>query len=383
MTPPLKLAASLWVLLALAVSVKAVLEPAEHTTYPCFEAGARCWLANVDPYTMDSCGHDYRYGPAFAVASAPLAVLPTWLGGMLWYWVTIVAYWCALGALVRWVLPGRWTPQREAIFLTLVWLGAARMIWSAQSNALVFAMVAGAAVAIRRERWWWAALLLAMPAHLKVWPLAAALLLVACWPRQLAWRLVVALLAVGAVPFLTKPWGWVCHEYYQWYCLLVGPAQERHVYRDAWTIWELFQSPVDVRAYLVLQLGAAAAALAFCWRQRRSAAEAGWPLTCILATWAAWQLVFGPGTERNTFGLIAPLSAWGLLTALEENRGRSLMCSAFVLMIVANFGVVERAVADLIPPAVVMHPLGVLLFAAWLFARAVKRPDVALPAAPA
>jgi len=355
-----------WLALLLAVSIKCVLEPVEHSAYPCFEAGTRCWWEDKNLYEMAVCHHEYRYGPAFAVAMTPLALLPTWLGELLWNWVNIAVYFCAVCALVRWVLPGDWTPRRQAVFLSLVLLGAARMIWAAQTNALVFALVSGAAVAIRQKRWWWAALLLAVPVHVKVWPLAAALLLAACWPRQLSWRLIVSLLAVGAVPFLTKPFAWVCTQYHAWFSMLVAPAQIRHVYRDAQTIWELIYTPVNEQAYLALQLAAAVVTLGLCWWHRRRAGSTARLLTFILVMWTAWQLVFGPGTERNTFGLIAPLSAWGLLTALGEKRGRTLMCVAFALTTAASFGVVERVLMGFFPAVVAMHPLGVLLFVAWL-----------------
>jgi alpha-1,2-mannosyltransferase len=400
-------ACCLWLVLAVAAGVKAYVEPLEHTAYPCFEAGTRCWWQGEDLYEMAVCGHEYRYAPAIAVAMTPLAVLPTWLGGALWYWLNIAVYCWALWALMRWVLPGDWTAGRKAAFLALVFLGSVRMIWAAQSNALIFALVAGGAVAMRRGRWWWAALFLAIPVHVKVWPLAAVLLLMACWPRQLLARFAVALAAVGAIPFLTKPFAWVCQQYAAWFSMLVGPAQVRHVYRDAWTVWELIHGSVDPRAYMVLQLAAAAVVLLLCRRYSRriergpgagrhnvappeqSAAASPRPvpfpavLTFILAMWAAWQLLFGPGTERNTFGLIAPLTAWGLMTALVEKRGRVLMIAAFTLTTLANFGVVERALEEALPAVVAMHPVGVLLFAVWLLTNFPRACATAVPAVPA
>ena len=391
----LLLACSLWLDLGIAVGVKVYLEPVLHSAYPCFEAGSRCWWNGESLYSIVVCGHEYRYAPAIAAAMVPLALLPTWLGSVLWYWLNIAAYLWSLFALMRWVLPGEWTPGRKAAFLTLVFLASVRMIWAAQSNALIFAMVAGAAVAVRRERWWAAAWLLAVPVHFKLWPVAAALLLIACWPRKLAVRFAVAVAAVGAIPFATKPAAWVCQQYAAWFTMLFDRGQVRHVYRDAWTIWELIHEPVDPRAYMVLQLAAAAFVLLLCWRHaRRSLPVVGTlrvpqpadgtrsvpatsadgarsvpamtTLTLILALWAAWQLTFGPGTERNTFGLIAPLTAWGLVTAVIEKRGRGLMIAAFALTALANFGVVERAFDDSLPAVLAMHPVGVLLFVVWL-----------------
>ena len=73
-----------------------------------------------------------------------------------------------------------------------------------------FVLVGFAGIAILDKRWWLAAFLLAIPVHIKVWPLAAALLLAACWPRRLAWRLPIAFVAVAALPLLVKspPWVW-------------------------------------------------------------------------------------------------------------------------------------------------------------------------------
>jgi hypothetical protein len=82
--------------------------------------------------------------------------------------------------------------------------------------------------------------------------------------------------------------------------------------------------------------------------------------------WTIWQLVFGPGTERNTFGLIAPLTAWAVVTAFVQGRGRTYILTTFLLMTVVARGQVERALVDVFPAILAAHPLGVLLFAGWL-----------------
>ena len=353
-----------WIVLAVAVSVKAVLVPVDHSVYPCFEAGGRAWWSGQDLYPH-TCGHEFRYGPVAAMALAPLALLPTAWGGLLWIWLNLGVFFAALRALMKRILPGPWTPQREGLFLCLVLVGITRSIWSGQSNLLVFGLVALAAVAIADRRWWLAACLLAIPVHIKVWPLAVALLLVACWPRRLAPRLAVCLLAIGAVPFLTKPFPWVCRQYGGWFAVLTGPAQMRHSYRDAWTLWEAIHPPVHPTIYLALQLAAAAVVLGLCLWQARRNPSATRLLLFVLVAWACWQMVFGPATEPNTFGLIAPLSAWALLTCLEEKRGRIVMGVAFVLMVAANFSVVEASLRPIFPLITAAHPIGVLLLAGW------------------
>ena len=363
-----KIALAAWAVF-IALAVNACVHPSQHTNYsPCFESGCKAWWNGENMYDHHVVPSDFRYGPLFAVALTPLAMLPTWLGGLLWNWLNLGLFFWAVHALARRVLPCRWTLQREAAFLLLTLAGSARTIWSAQSNPLIFAAVAAAAIAILDRRWWLSAVLLAAPVHIKVWPLAAALLLIACWPRQLGWRFAVALVVLAAVPLLTKPLPVVLARYHDWYTAMSGPMLEiRHQYRDAWTIWELIAKPVDLTAYLVLQLSTAIGTLSLClWQKERLRSTA--KLLCfVLCVWTAWQLVFGPATERNTFGLIAPFTAWAAVVAVAERHGRVWIIAALFLTDVLAIGQVERGLALLWPdvPAAA-HPFGVLLFAGWL-----------------
>jgi hypothetical protein len=319
-------------------------------------------------YDHHICPTDFRYGPLFAVALTPLAVLPTWLGGILWNWLNLGLFFWSVCALARRVFPCHWTLSREAAFLFLVLMGSGRTIWSAQSNPLIFAAVAAAAIAILDQRWWLAAVLLAAPVHIKVWPLAAALLLIACWPRQLGWRFTVALVVLAAVPLLVKPPAVVWARYCDWYTAMMGPMLKiRHQYRDAWTIWhDLVNPSIDLHAYLLVQLATAAGALILCLWQKRRLRSTAKLLTFVLGMWTAWQLAFGPGTERNTFGVIAPLTAWATVVALAEHRGRVVMLTAIFFMDVLAIGHVERTLEPFFLAARAVHPLGVLLFAGWL-----------------
>ena len=341
--------------------------PEDHSVYyPCYETGGQFWSAGKDMYAPRVCPVDFRYGPAAAMALAPFAALPTWLGGLLWIWLNLGVFFASLWALMRRILPGRWTPQRQGIYLGLVLLGAARSLWSGQSNLLIFAMVGMAAAALLENRCWKAAWLLAIPVHIKAWPLAAGLLLSACRPRALAARLGACLLGVAASPFLTKPFALVCRRYYGWFVVLTGRAAvDRHTYRDAWTIWEQFQGHVPHRLYLAVQLASAAIVVGLCLWQARRSLSAQRLLLFVLVVWACWQLVFGPATERNTFGLLAPLTSWALITAFEEKRGRVVMSLAFVLTCSATFGVTERWLQTVFPWALLAHPIGTLLLAGW------------------
>ncbi len=116
---------------------------------------------------------------------------------------------------------------------------------------------------------------------------------------------------------------------------------------------------------MLLQLLSGAAVLGLCLWQARRGLSVQRRLLFVLVSWAVWQMTFGPATERMTFGLIAPLSSWGLATAIQQRHRRLLMAAAFVLMTAANFGAIERALMDSFPLVLAAHPVGAMLFFAW------------------
>jgi hypothetical protein len=356
-----------WVTLTIAVGGKAIISPRTHTTFPTFVAGTVCWWSERDAYDLATCGHEFRYGPPFAVLFAPFAVMPRWLGGSLWGVFNVAVLFWSLRVLRRRLLPKSWSARQVAAFRLLVLLSAARGLWAGQTNTLIMALLIGAAAAIVDRRWWLAAVLMALPVYIKVWPAAAALLLIACWPKPLAGRFVVTLAGLGLLPFALKKWDWVAESYSDWTTALLGPMQQRHDYRDAWTIWEQV-APVHERAFVVLQLASALAVLAACLWVRRRAASEQQSLLLLLGLWASWQLLFGPGTERNTMSLIAPLTSWSLITAFAERRRLDWMLVAFGVMTTFSFGLFERSVQNHFPAIVTMLPLGVLAYMTWLVA---------------
>lgn len=354
------LAIGLWLALAVIITVKTLQNPERHSTYPVFREAAQAWWNGVNVYDFDVFGSDYRYGPSFALVMCLLAWLPFRVGALIWALLNVGIAYAATVALCRRVLPGTTTPLVRSLVLIATLIPATHCLYSGQTNLLVFSLLAFAAVAILDQRWWPAALLMAVAVHIKVWPLAGVLLLATCWPRRLAWRLPIALLAVAALPLLVKSPAVMLDQYVQWYQHLIGPSQIRHTYRDAWTIWELFYVPVNAQVYMLLQLGAAATAFGLClWQRVRLPPQR--LVLFSLACWTAWQLVFGPGTERNTFALIAPLTGWALVAALRERRAVWLMGLSYVCTVVAAVGKVE----DLNIWFRILHPLGISMFFGW------------------
>jgi hypothetical protein len=357
-----------WGIFTAALVVKILVQGLDHSLYGDFVIGPRRWWADLPMYDTLA----YYYSPTFAVLFTPFAILPDWLGQTLWGSLSAGLFAWSLRVFYRDVLPKTWPWQAEPIFLSLVLAASARGLWSLQSNAILMAGILFGASAIVRRQWWRAAFLLAAPGHIKLWPVVAGGLVSVLWPRKLIGRFALACAALALVPFLTKTPAIIVNYYQSWSQRLIdrqATAQRFTGYRDAWTIWEQIHSPVDKRAYFILEAAAGLAVLGWSlWLRysrgtKRSDAEI---VTYTLAAWASWQLLFGPGTERLTYLIIAPFAAWAVITSFVERRHQWLAAAAFLTTFVLGAGFAERILIRVTPTAAALQPLGIIVFAAWL-----------------
>lgn len=397
----------LWVGFAVAAMVKVLVQPTIHTVYPIFAEAARNWWQDKSLYEPAPDRDLFRYSPTFAVLMTPFALWPHWLGGLLWVGMNVGLLWVILKSSAGEIFPGLSHPDRKALWLILTLLGSARSLWAGQSNSLILVMAIAAMMAIARERWWWASLLLAGAGFIKVWPWALSLLAIACWPRQLLGRIAVSLLFWATIPFFTKPPQTVLWQYAQWFHMLHTTQIYRWGgYRDAWTIWELLHNPVPREWYELLQCESALLVLGWCLWQRQqlspyllrenhslpwvtglSTSEAhrkedgsalelpegqrpsegfGRMAMSLLGAWSAWQLLFGPGTERLTYILIAPMAAWALVTSYQSGRYRAWALAGWILITLFSMGAFERLVVKITPWGRALLPTGVIIFTYWL-----------------
>lgn len=404
-------AVGLWIAFTVAAAVKVLVQPTVHTVYPVFAHASWNWWQDCSLYEPSPDQDLYRYSPTFAVLMTPFAVWPHWLGGLFWLGSNVAILLAVLDRSAEQIFPGIGTPDQKGIWLILTLVGSARSLWAGQSNSLILAMAIGALLAIRGRRWWLAALLLAGGGFIKVWPWALALVAAACWPKQLVFRLAISVCFWAGIPFLTKPPDTVLWQYGQWLQMLHTTQIYRWGgYRDAWTIWELIHWPVPRDIYELVQCETALAVLAWCLWQRQqlrpewlgqtekeerpkdASDQAPAPKTFLgnqlsgqsaisgeptagqfsrmaaglLSAWASWQLLFGPGTERLTYILVAPMVSWAVLASWQSGRYRALAVGAWILITMFSMGAVERLVVKITIWGRALLPVGVAVFAVWL-----------------
>ncbi len=225
---------TLWIVLAVAASVKVLVQPTCHTAYPVFAVAAHHWWTDA-PLYVDYAGLDlFRYSPTLAVFMTPFGLLPHSLGGILWNLLGVGLLVWSTRMLIRDVLPGPWPQWREALLLGLMLVGATRGIWSGQSNALLISLIFFGVAAVRRQRWWSAAFLLTGAVFIKIWPLALVMLLAALWPRQL-------------IPRVAWPVPW-------WRCAVSDPAVFGRLRPIPWLVHDAHHDTVGAMARLPRRL---------------------------------------------------------------------------------------------------------------------------------
>jgi hypothetical protein len=164
----------------------------------------------------------------------------------------------------------------------------------------------------------------------------------------------------------------------------VGPQfhQRSDGFRDSWTIWENLRPPVSRFGYQVLQLVSSLTVLSWCLYQHRSItnlyvtskertetqidASDSRLLMEIISIWASWQLLFGPGAEQLTYGLIAPSVAWALMTSFAEKKNRLWLTITWLILVLFSCGEIETPMIRLHPAFAMLLPLSVISFVVWL-----------------
>jgi Glycosyltransferase family 87 len=353
----LHVAGWVWCILCVVLLVRAGFMPTRQTVHLNFTRAGQHWLKSTDAYEIrkDKNGNvvpgmgSYRYSPLFSAAFAPVSMLPDRWSGILWRLINYVSYLAALAYFFRAVVPGAQSStvtQQAAWWLLLIPLSLPSMN-NGQANVLMMALILAAATAVMREHWNLAAGALAGAIFLKLYPLAIAMLFVLVYPRQLSWRLAVALLVGLAAPFALQSPGYVWSQYECWYWCLTTDVRDDFAmplaYRDFYLLTRWVGHAPSPGVYQILQLAAAAAVAAMCVLGQWAGWTKQYLVHSLVLLGCCWLIVFGPATESCTYILLAPGMAWALVDAFfcrRSNWTRAILALVFGLCLtnsVANW----------------------------------------------
>ena len=345
-----------WILALLVICVRVGVFPHRQSSYATdyVPAGWR-WLHGAEVYGKRQ---GFVYSPLIAAFFAPFSVLPPAVGGVFWRLLGAAGM---LAAAVVW-LGSRWSdlgqlparrpdpatvPTACLLFLPL----AVGNLNLGQMNVPVLALAAGGVLAAGRQGWNLAALLLALAAFIKIYPLALGLLLVVLYPRELSWRLLLALLGLFVVSFGLQHPPYIWREYHRWIAVLGGDNRLdtglRYTWRDFGYLLRAGGVPLSDRAYRFMEVAAGGAlALFLLLGQRRGR----WPREKLVGgtfcLGCAWMMLFGPATEAATYVVLALpvcgllVAAWTRPAVASERRfvlgSRAVLTTAYLLLLCAD-----------------------------------------------
>lgn len=300
-------------------------DPKSSSVFPVFYTAGERWMSGENLYAGKS---DYLYSPLVAAFFSPLTVMPYWLANIVWRLAAAGAYLVAVRAWLRSGLSRISSEHHAAVFLILLPMSVGS-INNAQSNPLMIALVMLAVLSARASRWWPAALCIAVVTYFKIYPLAAGLLLAVIFMRQFSWRLVAALLALGALSFVLQKPSYVAEQYQNWvgarssddrHCGAGAPPELATMRpRDLWTLLAACGIELNLRLYFYLQIlgGAAIAALCFFGRMKKWGMDR--LLTLAFTLVCCWMLLLGPATESATYILLAPAVSFATVEAFSRS----------------------------------------------------------------
>jgi hypothetical protein len=310
-----------WSAVLLGLSVRILANPNRATTFTVYRLAGSHWFHGEHLYSE---WHGFVYSPLAAACFCPFVLLPPSLGNLSWTWFNTTVFLFGLAAVVNSGIYPHVQRHQGIVYLLILPLVLGNLD-TAQANPTLIGLILLGVAAAQAERWNQAAFSVAAATYLKIYPLAVGLLLCVLAPKNLSWRLILALLLLGLLPFVLQHWTYVSQQYHEW--MATRSADDRRLYPlnvaplDLWFVLVRFgHLPIPGTLYALFQMLSGGAIALYCatgaWRHwRREQILMGlFSLVCI------WMTLCGPATESQTYVLLAPAVVFALVESMTQSR---------------------------------------------------------------
>ncbi len=285
----------------------------------------------------------FVYSPLIAAFFTPFAYMPRMLCWIVWLGVNAGVFLIGIEAVLRAEIYPNLTRQYYWVAFLLLLPLVLPSLDVTQANPLLIGLLMSALAAVHAEKWSLAAVCVALAAYLKIYPLAFGLLILTIAPRRFGWRLLLALIVLGLLPFLLQHSNYVRDQYHSWF--VTRMADDRLSYseqREPLDLWFLLVRigglAIKPWMYKGIQILSGAVIAFYCVLFTRK----GWPrqrmLAGLFSLTSIWMTLCGPATEGLTYAILAPAVVFASVQAFVEPRPawlRGIVCSAFALLLLA------------------------------------------------
>jgi Glycosyltransferase family 87 len=360
---------ALWSAVLIAICIRVGLVVRHHDVFATYADAGRKWIAAEPLYSYT---RGFVYSPLIAALFSPWALLPDWLGAIIWRLLTTAIF---VVSIFYWLKEELEIPRSNywLVFLLILPLSIGNFN-NGQVNPLIIGLLMVAIVAARQSQWTISVICLSLCAYLKIYPLAVGLLLLLVYPRQIGWRLALALFLMGAFSFFLQQPAYVLDQYKRWIGTRATDDRRMNMDiapRDFAMLLRAIHVDMSSRTFLVLQLSAAVAAAAVCIYGRLKKWSKECLLLAVLNLGTCWMLLFGPATEDATYVMIAPPLALALVRTRKTSTRMKFLLYLSYLVLLTGFSINSFLRLKKNPYNMSVQPLGALLFLIytliWLF----------------
>lgn len=362
------LAITAWSALVLILCIQNILNPERLSGFAPYLRAANRWIEGSAIYSFTP-NKGFVYSPFAAVCYLPFAIVPPYLGSILWRALSVGILLAGASRLLKSGTYAHIPERLRGLVYLLIFPLALSNVDAGQANPLLIGMIMISLAAVSTGRWTVAAIAISCAVYWKIYPLAVGLLLILVAPGKFSLRFLPALVVMALVPFLFQEPAYVMKQYQQWLATRAGDNRLQYPIEIApLDLWYLLVRmggvPLPETAYRILQVASGAAIAGFCivgrWRN--------WPqdrlLGGLFAFVSIWMVLLGPSTESFTYLLLAPAIAIGVTEcfALRLRPGlRVLAVLSWVLLLLAviRMGFVPHMRTGLL---LALQPMGALVF---------------------
>ncbi len=332
---------------------------------PEYHRAAELWWQSKTMYTEGV--HGFLYLPQAAMLYSPFAFLPPVIEETLWRAAGI-----SLLALGVWRLCtplfGARSPTAFLISSALVLVSALGSAANGQTNLHMAGLFALATADLIGKRWWRVAFWLMLALACKPTAMVMILLIGAIYLRPMSWRLALALLALGAVPFLHPHPGYVMDQYRECITKMSAAAAPPDLFQDIRGLLASFHMRPGEDALRAVRLCAAGVTLGFCFLASR---RFGDPARAIflLTLGAIYLMLFNPRTEGLSYVILGvPAALWAAREVLDIRQllDWRTLSAAFLIAFCLSMQFSTQITGG--EKNYWVRPLGAALFAAFVIA---------------
>ncbi len=279
----------------------------------------------------------FKYSPAFALAMAPFALLPNWLGLVVW---NLLNTGLLLWAVFKLKL---FTDTQKQIALLLIFFETLTSLQSAQTNVMMVALFLFAYHFFETEKPQWAALMLMLSVFIKLFGLILfpLFLLYKYKEKFIVWSAVWFMLLL-AIPLLVVNMNQLLHLYISWWNML----QQDHSVSFGLSVmgWLKTWFFIEPNKTLVVGLGLLVLLVSILIHIKTT----DWTKRALLfASSLIWVIIFNHKAESSTFNiaLVGVAIYYLVVPPGKLKNGLLIFCLLFTSL----------SPTDLFPPYVRVH----------------------------